>query len=180
MKISVLFILATASIACGESYYELQMSVKNTFYGGLALAVAGNMNPGVTASIEPIKRVNKYFGAGGHIDYTWLSVANLPEKMGAGNHMFDISFVPKAFIPVGYEKEFSFEADPGVYGVYFYYSEGGYFDSIFKVYFGLTSAAAFSIGSFSFMFKSKVVFADFSFERASLANWVAFCAGVTL
>jgi hypothetical protein len=183
MRSIVLFLLTAVSIAFCQSYYETQMSVRNTFYGGIALNVgkgSSAMNPGVTACMEPVKKINKYFGAGGHIDYTWLSVANLPDNIGTGLHLFDVAFVPKAFVPVAEEMCFSFEADPGLYGTYFYYSEGGFHDSIFKLFFGFTSGAAFNIGSYSFMFKFKTIFADDRFELASLVNWIGFCAGIAL
>ncbi len=183
MKTSVLCVLAVASMAVGQNYYDQQMSVRNTFYGGVAWAAgegASGMNPGVNACMEPLKRINKYFGAGGHIDYTWLSVAGLPDKIGAGVHLFDIAFVPKVYIPIADDMNISFETDPGLFGTYLYYSEGGYSNSLFKLFFGLSSGAAYNIGSYSFMFKFKTIFSDYRFERAQLVNWIALCAGIAL
>jgi hypothetical protein len=185
MRKCALCVLALVSLAVGQNYFDMQMSVRNMFYGGIALAVgdgSSSMNPGITACMEPLKKINKYFGAGGHIDYTWLSMAKakLPPNRGGGLNLFDIAFVPKGFVPIADDMSFSFETDPGLYGVYFYFSDGGYNNSEFLVRFGLTTAAAYNIGSFSFMFKFKTIFANDRFESVSTVNWIGFSAGIVL
>lgn len=184
MRNSVFSLLALAGLAFGQSYYETHASIRNTFSGGISLAVSegsSNMNPGVSACIEPIKMINTYFGAGGHIDYTWLSMKNLDSAESRGGHFFDISFVPKAYLPISTNKCFSFEVDPGLYGVYAYFWWGGYKNSDFKLFFGLTSGVTFTIDAFSFIIKFKSIITEDNYVlRTRLVNWMSFCAGIAL
>lgn len=183
MSKSMLIVLAAASIAVSQSYYESLTSIKNTIYGGVAFAIeqGAGMNPGVNAGIEPIKKINTYLGVGGHIDYTWLSVKNLPSNVGEGVHLFDVSFVPKAFVPVGKDMDFTFEIDPGIYGIDVYYRLGGFSSSEFNLHFGLTTGAGFKADVFSFLFKFKTFFTESDgYHYMRLVNWLALCAGVEL
>jgi hypothetical protein len=176
----VLCLLALASITVGQNYYESMMTVRNTFYGGIALAVgegASGLNPGVTLCMEPLKKINEYFSAGGHIEYAWLSTARLPQNVSEGGHFFDVAFVPKVFIPVASEMNFVFEIDPGLFGLYYYRRLGGYSNSVFKAYLGLTLGAGFNVHQFSLMFKYKSMFT----ENVSLAvHWITFSVGIAL
>jgi hypothetical protein len=184
MRKSALSLLIAASFALGQNYYEPMLSIRNTFYGGIAFAVgegASVWHPGVSGGIEPIKKINTYFGVGGHIDYSWLSRAELPPLKRAGLHYFDISFVPKAYLPVSANMTFSFEVDPGLYGTYAYYSYGEYRTSNFKVFFGLTAGTAFTIEAFSLIFKFKNIFGeDIPVPQVTIVNYLSLCVGIAL
>jgi len=178
-----LILLCAASIAFCQSqgYYESQMSARTAFFAGGVLALGTGMNPGVSACLEPIKRINTYFGAGGHVDYTWLSAAGLPADVGIDLHIVDISFVPKALWPVGKDKCLTFEIDPGWYLILIKVHDVNYHATGFNKRFGLTVAPGFTIGDFSFSFKVKSVFTDGAGTNdISLVNWIVLCAGINL
>jgi hypothetical protein len=153
--------------------------VTTTFYGGLAIAIgegSSDMNPGIAACVEPIGKISKYFGLGGHLDYAWLSVrkpSNL--TMGdfrAGVHFWDISLVPKGYLPVADNSNVALEFDPGVYLTYSYINGGGESHGEVKPYFGLTTGVSFNINAFAVGFKIKNAFTE-----DHPTSWISFSVG---
>jgi hypothetical protein len=170
---TLLAVLLTFGLAYGNSNFQ------NTFYGGLAIATGEGseyINPGITACIEPLGKINKYFGIGGHVDYTWLSVKKPNgwdnDNFSFGFHMWDLALVPKAFIPISEDANIAFEIDPGLSLDLVYFNMGNYSDSDLQPNFGLTSGISINIKSFAFAFKFKNVFSD-----EDVTNWITFSVG---
>jgi hypothetical protein len=168
----IVVVLALAGIVLGET------RLVNTLYAGLALATgegSSDMNPGITACLEPVVVVNKYFACGGHLDYAWLTAtkpSDAPSDFRAGTHLWDIAFVPKALVPIAADMNLAFEIDPGFNMTLAYVHGGSFDDSEFKPHFGLTSGISYTVKVFSFAFKFKNVF----LENDSV-NWVTFTVG---
>ncbi len=166
-------------LLCAGCLAAAHAGLENTIYGGLAIATgegAGGMNPGLTACVQPIGRFIEYFGVGGHADYTWLS-AERPagasrSDFGAGVHLWDISLVPKGFLPLGESANLAFEVDPGLSLALGYVRIGSYSDSDFEPNFGLTFGVSFNIYAFGFAFKFKNVFSE-----GGNTNWITFSVG---
>jgi len=99
------FLILFLSISSYSQYYT-------TISGGLSLAIGDKseyVKPGPFASFETNVLLNKYFGIGGHIEYNWL-ISDMVDR--GGYHIFDIGLVPKLYIPVNKDFNFSFEIDP--------------------------------------------------------------------
>jgi hypothetical protein len=157
------------------------MSAQTTFFAGGAFALGSGVNPGVNVCLEPIKKINTYFGVGGHIDYTWFSASGLPPDVSVNLHSFDIALVPKGYWPVGKEMNVTFEIDPGWYGFLLKVRDGDDYATIFNKRFGLTTAPGFTVGNFSFAFKFKTVFVEGAGSHGvSLVNWIVLCAGIAM
>ncbi len=125
-------------------------SFRNTLSFGVAIAVGGDsiaagkdredMNPGLNACIELVAPLDKHFGLGVHLDYTWLTVKK-PEGIDhyhAGVHMWDLALVPRFFAPLADDVRMYFEFDPALYLVYDYLNIKEFADSDFKPHFGFT------------------------------------------
>jgi len=103
------FLILFLSISAYSQYFT-------TISGGLSLAIGDNseyVKPGPFASFETNVLLNKYFGIGGHIEYSWIisDTSRVTVNRG-GFHIFDIGLVPKLYIPVNKDFNFSFEIDP--------------------------------------------------------------------
>lgn len=141
---------------------QAQTGSRSAIYGGLAIQTgsgASIMRPGIALGFESVYKVNNYFGLGGHMDYEWLTVdipAGYDERMGF--HYWDVSFVPKAYIPFTESSSMSFELDPGFCLALVYLHVPGYSDSETEALFSLTPGIAFNIEKFALAFKFKRIF----------------------
>jgi hypothetical protein len=174
-KIKTIVIVALLAISVNGQFVKFQ----NTMSAGLALAVgegAEGMHPGINFCIEPVGRINKYFGLGGHIDYTWLS-ADIPSGFDerAGLHLWDASLVPKLFVPIVERLDFFCDIDPGVSFVLAYDRYMGQSATAFKTGFSMTYQAGFDINQFVIGFKIKN-----SFIQGGHSSWVNFNIGFTM
>lgn len=173
MKKLLLLVVTFASVSFG-------IESRTTLSGGVAIAVGDgsqSMNPGLTLCLEPIARVSKYFGIGGHLDYSWLTEqrpSGMPSSMefSAGDHFWDISVVPKLYLPVSEKVLFCFDIDPGLYFGYAYLHLNGGSSSSSKQFFGMTYGVSLNASSFVFGFKFKNTFID-----NDQTNWIAFSIG---
>ena len=161
---------------------QAQTESRTLIYGGLALATGqgnGDMRPGLSLGLESGSKIGNYVGLGGHIDYEWLTVdipADYDIRMGV--HLWDVSFVPKFFIPFTESANMSFEVDPGFCLSLGYIRSRGYSDSEVEPHFILTSGITFNVEKFAFGFKYKRVFLyDDSADYDGSANMVTFNVG---
>lgn len=157
---------------------QAQTESRTAIYGGLAMAIgdgASGMRPGIGVGLESVSKIGNYVGLGGHIDYEWLTV-DIPadEDIRLGVHLWDVSFVPKCYIPFTESANMSFEVDPG-FCLSLAYVHGDYSDSDTKPHFSLTSGIAFNIEKFVLAFKFKRIF-----SIDGTANIVTFNVGYAL
>lgn len=143
---------------------------------GLSIAVGEGssfMRPGPSFSFEPNIKVNKYFGLGGHIDYSWLTVKTGSSKVRAGDHLIDAGLVLKGYAGLSDEVDMFFEIDPA-FALDIIYARGSYGGSYSEVEpcFLMTYGTGFQIKKFLVGFKFKHVAHEFL-----TAKWINFYFG---
>jgi hypothetical protein len=171
-----------AFLLCVTALSTADVTVVNTVSGGLSLAVGNgsdHTNPGLTVCIEPIGKFSKYFGVGGHVEYAWITFQkpsySVVNDYGAGVHFWDLSFVPKGYLPLSADMNLTGEFDPGVYMTYAYIHGNGFSDHNFDTHFGLTMGFSFNVNAFAFGFRFKSVFTD-----NDPTSWVSFAVGYVI
>jgi hypothetical protein len=167
----IIFIIAVLLYAC-----RISADFRLGLNGGLSLAVgegSGDMNPGLNACVEPFVGINKYFGCGGHIDYTWLTVRTVDNSISAGVHFWDIGFVPKLLLPITENIVPFFEIDPAIF-ITLTYAHDAYFVPISQsnTFFGMTFGTGINFKNFQTGFKFKTIFLE-----NNTMNWVIFYIG---
>lgn len=174
-KFSIFLLLAIFSVYS----YEYHTNI----CAGLSLAVGDGssyMRPGPGLSFEPNIKVNQYFGIGGHVDYSWMTVdfdeLYYGEGYRAGDHFIDIGFVPKLYVNLHEHSSMFFEVDPAIAMDIGYVSEeyGGDRDSHTEaeLAFAMTYGFGFVLKQFVFGFKFKHIVHDYI-----EAKWVNFYLG---
>ena len=146
------------------------------FGAGLSLAVGDGssyMRPGPSVFFEPHVRLNKYFGLGGHIDYSWLTVKTVSSNFRAGDHLIDAGLVLKGYAGLSDEADIFFEIDPAFaldIG-YARYTYGGSYSEA-EPCFLMTYGTGFQIKKFLVGFKFKHLIHEFLSVK-----WINFYIG---
>lgn len=162
-------------ILLGLCFAAFAQEVGTNIAGGLSLMTgdrADNMNPGISASIEPNGRINRFVGLGGHVDYSWLSQKTDFDNVKAGYHLIDVGFVPKFYAPLGGFNSMFFEVDPAILFQIYYNRIEDNSDNSFDPYFALTYGAGFEFSNLILGVKFKSAFT----EREN-TNWLNFYVG---
>jgi hypothetical protein len=162
------------SILLCLGFSAFSQEVGTNVSGGLSLALgdqAEHMNPGLNASLEPNYQINRIFGVGGHVDYTWISAEEEIEDLRTGFHFIDVGFVPKLYVPLTDDNNMFFEIDPACMFAIGYTKYPSEFhmdsDSDFDTHFALTYGAGFQLGNFLVGMKIKNVHTD-----PETTNWI--------
>ncbi len=177
MEKTLLLLSCAVGLIFGQSNFgQSGYKAKNTVYGGIAIMTGEEgWNPGLALGLEPVSRISKYVGLGGHIDYTWLSLKTentIVGEVGGGLHFLDVAFVPKLYVPVSDETFMTFDIDPALVLDYAYAHFGNVEDSDISVHFGFTFGASFNVNLYSFVFKYKTVYV-----KGTSTSWIALCLG---
>ncbi len=152
-------------------------SFRNTLSIGVAIPIGEgreNKNPGFNACIEPIAEFSRYFGLGGHADYTWITAKNEDDidDYHVGNHVWDLALYPKFFAPLADDIRMYFDFDPALFIEYAYSNIGKHSVSTYNPYFGFTIGTGVTIGTLNLGFKFKTFF-----DKGETTKWIIFNVG---
>lgn len=158
----------------------LDIGQQTTFAGGLSVPVgegSDGVNPGLSLGFESLATIERVYGVGGAIEYTWLSFDHSDfwyADVRGSLHYWSVGLVQKGILPVNEDISLFAGAAPGFYLGLATVHMGSYSNSEVEPDFGISLSTGVNILNFACSFGYRAVFTD-----GPRPKWITISLGYT-